>query len=483
MKRLKQPDLWFLIVLVAVTAVGAVLLAQAGAIQPEARHLSYSRHYWQAAFDALSATCGVGLLTYGFYEDYTPLGRWILTALGVLGAVLFLAAATAVARRMRTTDTRSRMPHPLLIVSAFLVFQALALVIYRLVGLFVGEAGDASEIAWRAIAAFSSLGWASEPQLAGETPALPAWSLALLAWLGALGWSVWLLILPPLAKRYGRARSALAVVGAYTATLLLTALLITAFESPRGVADQPAGGRSHIGAPNETLSAQPWPTRYARSLVQTAAASGAGMPTVQSGASHYPLRDTTAGTKLTLSALLLAGGLGGSATGGVQWTLLLWTLAGAAAAVGWSSGKARKVEVPAGETPTLPRPTRRLRSGQAPNRARWMHAGLACGFLLTSLAVIVALGLLLIENRTAARYQPPPTFADALLDACSVVAGGNLSSGLTDTVTGRNLLGGIRQSANLYQYGMTWLMLAMLAGRMLPLVVLCRLTDPRTERG
>ncbi|MBU0618391.1 MAG: hypothetical protein KKI02_11795, partial [Planctomycetes bacterium] len=85
--RLKQPDLWFLLALLLVTALGAVALAHADATYSEARHLSYSRHYWQVAFDALSATCGVGLLTYGFQEDYTPLGCWILTTLGLSGAL------------------------------------------------------------------------------------------------------------------------------------------------------------------------------------------------------------------------------------------------------------------------------------------------------------------------------------------------------------------------------------------------------------
>jgi hypothetical protein len=99
------------------------------------------------------------------------------------------------------------------------------------------------------------------------------------------------------------------------------------------------------------------------------------------------------------------------------------------------------------------------------------------------LALVVALGLLLIENWTASRFQPPPTFADALLDACSAVAGGNLSGGLTESVTSRNLLSGIHQSVNLYPYGMTWLMLGMFVGRVLPLIVLRRLGDTQPTTG
>ncbi len=449
MTRLKQPDCWFLVTLLVLTAGGTILLSQSGATRPDAQHLSYSRHYWQAAFDALSASCGVGLLTYSFSADYTPQGRWILTALGVLGALLFLAAATHVARRMQAAEARVRVPHPLLVVGAFLVVQALALGLFLLLRLIGGGAANTAETAWGGIAAFSSLGWASEAQ-----PGVDAWPLALLAWLGALGWPLWLLIVPRLTKRHVPMRAALAMLSGYTVSLLLAALLISAFESPRETGSRSAPGQSSARA-SPSLSRQPWPMRYGRSLVQTVAASGAGMPT-----ESLAERETSVGTKVTLSALLLVGGLGGSATGGVQWPLLLWALAGGAAALGW------------------PR-----RAKPALDTTRWMHAGLACLFLLTALALVVALGLLLIENCTASRFQSPPTFADALLDACSAVAGGNLTSGLTESVTSRNLLSGIRQSSNLYQYGMTWLMLAMLAGRILPLVVLRRLGDIQETGG
>ncbi|MCK4341785.1 MAG: hypothetical protein KAY37_08695, partial [Phycisphaerae bacterium] len=86
-------------------------------------------------------------------------------------------------------------------------------------------------------------------------------------------------------------------------------------------------------------------------------------------------------------------------------------------------------------------------------------------------------GLLFIEASTASAYQSPPTCADALLEAASAVGGGNLSSGLTTTVTSANLSRGIHQSVDLYQYGMLWLILAMFVGRTLPIVILARCAD------
>jgi len=105
----------------------------------------------------------------------------------------------------------------------------------------------------------------------------------------------------------------------------------------------------------------------------------------------------------------------------------------------------------------------------------------ACAILVLLLATVVALGLLIIEANVASAYQPPPSFASAFLDAASAVAGGNLSGGVCAAVTDRNLSRGIRLGVDLYQYGMVWLMAAMLAGRTLPLVVLSRAGARGTE--
>jgi len=443
MSRLKLPDIWFLTALLLTAAVGAVLLTSTGAIDADTSRLSYSRHYWQAAFDAISAACGVGLLTYDFQDDYTATGRWILSALGVCGAVLFIAATTHAARRMQTGESRVRVPHPLLAVLGFLVIQALTVGVY----LLANKLDQPIENLQRGVAAFSSLGWGSVIGAGDALDGVSAWPLALLAWIGAVGWPVWLLLAPSWHKRFGLnqhdsgAAPLIASLGAYVAFLLLAALLISLIESPRGA--------TASGGPNDQLAGRPFSQRYARSLVQTVSASGAGQPT-----EDFTGRNVSDGTKCTLAALLVVGGLGGGATGGVHFTLFLWAAAGACAGLGWLG-----------------------RGRAAPDAARWMHAGMACLLLLIALIVVVAVGMLLLENWTASRYQSLPAFADALLDAASIVAGGNLTSGLTETVTSRNMITGIRRGTNLYQYGMTLLMLAMLAGRVLPLTILRRLAD------
>ena len=462
-RLLAAPPLCFLLALLAVWGGGAVLLGAGDTVAADSRHLAYWRHYWQAAFDALSAACGAGLLTYDFRDDYTPAGRWVLSAVGWLGAALYLAAAAQVLRRARGSgfvlpaggalsadaaagtqaagDAPLHVPHPLTVVALFAGLQGLAVAVGLAVRLAQDGAGGASEYVWRSVAAACSLGWA-----AGSEQNAAAWPFALLMWVTALGWPAWFLLLPRRRRRCFQARQVATLAGVYTLVLMLAALLVSALESPRGARSGIDPGAS-AGDARRTLSEQRWARRYARSLVQVVAASGAGAPT-------EPLagRDATPGTKVVLAALLLIGGLGGSPTGGVQWPLLLWALVGGAAAVGWKRG-----------------------AGGRPAALRCMLAGLAAVFLLALLALVVALGLLLLETWTASHFQSPPGLADALLDASSIVAGGNLTGGLTEAVTSRNLLSGIRQASSQFQYGMAWLMLAMLAGRMLPLVIVYRL--------
>ena len=485
MSWLARPHVWLALALLVVAGVGAVLLADPACTRVEDEFLQvyHTRHEWQAAFDALSATCGVGLLTYDFEEYYTARGRWTLTALGVAGAVLYLLAVTQALRRLATAGTgpgryigdktggtepgrynedvasaprggrgagaripsrtsqaagaEHRPPHPVLVAAVFLVVLAVLLPLFWLAEWVGGVETSFSDAAWRASAAFASLGWTRDPQ-----SGLDAWPVAVVAWIGALGWTTWVVVVPALRRRCVPVRGLCVSVGGYVCFLLIAAGLMCALESPRA-------GRRGIERDGKALSSQPPPTRYAQSLVQTVCASGAGIPTAA-----LSDRAVAEGTKVTLAVVVLVGGMAGAAGGGIKWPLLMAVLAGGVSALG--------------------------RAGRnTPERSvsRYTLAGAACVLSMLALASVVALGLLLIENHTASPYQPSPTFADAFLDASSAVGGANLSSGLTATVTSRNLITGMRQAANLYQYGMSWLMVAMLVGRVLPLFVLCRIAD------
>jgi hypothetical protein len=440
-----HPHLWLSLSLLVVSGVGAGLLTRPICVHLSERdRTAYGvRPIWQAGFDALSATCGVGLLTYDLNQDYTPTGRWVLAALGLTGAVLYLVAARQALGRF-LGSTESYLPPARLIVAAFLVLQVLAIVLFALVEPRLATGVAAADAVWNSIAVFASLGWLRETPLLRQS-----WLYAGVSLLVALGWSVWLLARPRHRRLagvwmpgVGPSLTLRVLLGTYAAFLLLSAALIAGLEVPRGPMRQQA-------SPDQRLTGQDLSTRYARSLAQVVCAVGAGLPTEK-----LADRNVSEGTKLVLAGVVLVGGLGGSVGGGIKWPLLLWALAAGGLVLGRGPG----------------------RSGDELTR-RCLLAGSACAATFMVLALVVALGLLLIEAHTGSPYQSAPTLADALLDASSAVGGANLSSGLTATVSNRNLSSGIRQSTDLYQYGMGWLMLAMLIGRIVPVLVLARLAD------
>ncbi len=504
---LTSASLWLPLALLAVAYCGWMLLQDQRCIALSERDRgSYGAlPRWQTGFEALSATCGAGLLTYSLRDDYTPTGRWVLAGLGVAGALLYLAAGRQVLGRLWAADAGDeghpasptkgawrraapsaadaertgavaaappalsepgnvQWPSVPLILGAFL---ALLVVLHPLPWVVAGGSGvDYATGAWNAVAALTSLGW-----LAPGADSRSDWIYALLGLVGALGWTVWLaplrLMWPQQASSpqsswsrgacLGRlprgwgGRSALAL-GAYFALLLGAAALITALEVPRGQ-PHPGGATptSTGAAKTERLAQRPPQERFVRSLVLVTCTATAGQAT-------EPIADrgVSDGTKLVLSALQLIGGAGGSPGGGVKWLVLLWALAGLTAVIGLGGGWAQR------------------------DRARrfWL-AGVACTGAVLALAVVVALGLLVIEANVASSYQAPPTFADALLEASSATAGGGLSMGLTTTITSFNLSRGIRQNVDLYQYGMCWLLAAMLLGRVLPIWILGRVAAVR----
>ncbi len=434
MSWLERPAVWFTLTIIVLAAVGGLLLNR-----PACKTLSErdwqaygNLNAWQAHFDALSAVCGVGLLTCYIDDTYTPTGRWALIALGLCGAFLHLLAARQIAARW--WRPASELPGGLAISLAFLTLCALSVPLVALLEWVAVGATTLPGAAQRAISAFASLGWSP-----GSPGREYAWIYALVAFAGAVGWAVWLLPIRPWGGAIAPHTTRIVVqLTAYAAFMISLAALVTAMELPRG-------GRESR-RPSDRLSTQSAGQRFARSLVQVACASGAGIPTEE-----LSEKEVTDGTKVALAVALAVGPLGGSAGGGTKFTLFLFT--------GYAV------------VSTLSR----RRPAEDPTARRYLLAGVTCTAMMLLLIAVTAFGLLIIEARTASPYQPPPTFADALLDASSAAAGGNLSSGILQTVTHRKLSRGIRQHVDLYQYGMVWLMMAMLVGRVLPLVVLCRM--------
>ena len=436
MKWWRRPELWLVVWLLVVAWVGSRALIDDRCLQISERdRVSYGlRPVWQTRFDALSATCGVGLLQYDLQEDYTPLGRWVLLSLGVVGALLYLVVARLVVGRL-WSGGGGRLPSIWLILAVLFVLQAVMIPLAGLAGPLTGSESRSVDAVWQAIAAFFSLGWVLD-----RPPLHYGWAIALVGLLGALGWSVWLVALP--ADRGGvGAKTVLLAALSYVGLLLALAGLVAVLEMPRGeVRGAAQGNQLAVGSVGQ---------RAVRSVVQVVSAAGAGAPT-----ERLDERGVGEGTKLVLAGVVLVGGMGGSMGGGIKWAVLLWALAAWGAVCGRGPGRSR---------------------GEVTHRCAL--AGSACAGVIVAWMVVVALGLLLVETRVASRFRPPPTLGDAILDASSAVGGANLSSGLIGTVTDVNLSSGMDQTVDSYQYGMAWLMLAMFIGRVLPVLVLGRIAD------
>jgi hypothetical protein len=439
MKLLQRPVVWFPAALLILAAVGSYVLRDERCLRLSERdRYSYgSRPVWQASFDALSATCGVGLLMHNLHSEYTAPGRWALAALGVIGAAFYLVAARQVAARIWTVSGATP-PGALRILLVFCAWQAILVVVVLAVERFgSGGTADREATVWQTVCAFSSLGWSLDKPGEGHTAIFAAVAL-----LGALGWAVWLLVTP---KGIRAARAGLAAgVSSYLVFLVLCAGLVTALETPR---DGPHGELRPDGA----LTEQTAGVRFVRGLVQVANASGAGVSTEALGE-----RRVGEGTLFVLALVVLVGGLGGAAGGGIRWSMLLCGLQSGVALSGYGAGRS-----------------------QHEAARRGLLAAVICVGASVTLALIVALGLLLIDAHTGSRFQTPPTFAAALLDASSAVGGAALTTGVVATVTSVNLSIGMTQTVDLYQYGMGWLMLAMFIGRVLPVLVLDRVAALR----
>lgn len=427
--RLGRAELWLPAGLVLVALLGGRLLQDPRLIAlGERDRQAFGRlPEWRARFDALSATCGAGLLTNRL-RDYTPAGRWTLVGLGAAGAVLYLAAARQVVGRLAGLA----LPSLPMILGALGVVLMLATAAMVVADRWSGAVLGAERAAWLGLSAALSLGFSTPPV---EGPAL-RWTLAAVSLVTALGWSVWLVV--PLRRAGWRLRGLILSVAAYVLLLVGAAGLMTLFEAPRTISAAVAErGRTARPAPA---------ARFAQCLSAAAAAGGSGIALDALGD-----RRVTEGTKLTLAGLVTLGGLGGSMAGGIK-------LTGVLSLILFLTSACVRCD-PSGDM-SVGRPVVAAAGGLA---------------AVLGLTLLVAVGLLAIESGIGSAYDAPPTVGDALLDAASAVSGAGLTGGLVESLTSERLSSGIQQTVDEYQYGMVWLIAAMLLGRVVPLVVVGRL--------
>lgn len=442
----------FSLALLLLIAGGAVLLAQDAMKNRTERDREYfwTRDCWQCAFDATSATCGVGLLTASYADDYTERGRWTLTGLGVAGALLYIAAWVGCWRRLFaptiqperafeaglhisgppiTNNDRVTPPNPFTTGPAWVVLLAwlgLGVVLSGVVMLFAGPAADPFAHVRGALAAYASLGFA-EP----DAPFSNGW-LAAIGMLGAVG-GVAATFLWKRARAAVPFRSWLAFAIGLGAWFVLAGIVLLAFEMPRGQHD----GRGAT-PPDERF-----PARWQAAAIEVVESGTGGQP-----ANPLAERDLGDGGKVVLAMTSLMGGMPGSPLGGVPFPLWLLGSMAILASIG------------VGRLSTNSSYGRVCRASAA-------SIGWTC-----LLAVKVAILLLLIEQFTASAFQPRPTLGDALVDAAALVGGSAVSSGLLETITDNNLTSGIRVGVNWYMVGMAVGMVTMLAGRIVPIAVL-----------
>jgi Trk-type K+ transport system membrane component len=455
MNWFKRPEVWFPPALVLLVAIGAVLLNSPTCQSLDDRDWRWfaRANAWRSTFDAVSAACGVGLLTHEIDEEYTATGKLALYAIGLAGAALWMTAILSASRRFwRAAGAERPLPPARHVLAAFMVLVLVSVPATALCEWLTRTSSGAppppdgfSGSAWRAISATASLGW-----LPGAPGRAYTWIYAVIGLAGGLGWMIWLLPFGRTRREYLRTSAGVWLAGSYVLYLLAVAGLMFALESPRGL--------RATSVPSAQLTGQPALARYGRSLDLTVCAATAGLP-VQ----NVTEENLTDASKMVLAGTILIGSLPGSPGGGIKWVLFAWFISGCLAA------------------------TCIRRQSAAPIAVRRLTAAGGCIVLLLGVTCVTAFGLLIIESRTAPTYREQPTFAAAFLDASSAVGGANLSTGIAHAVTSRNLSRGIGQGVDAYQCGMALLMAAMLIGRTLLVVVLgwlagLRLTESESVR-
>lgn len=439
-----RPTFWLPAALMLLAVLGGALLLQPLCLDLSARDRSAygGLPYLRCAFDALSLACGCGLLTFRLESDYTQTGRWVLLVIGVVGALLQLFALAPRIVRLLLPEESTRAAA----LWALLQRSILAALVIAAGGAWLLREGPEGlplkQSAYLAVATTFSLGVRPLAPTAGTASALAGLSV-----LTALTWIVWLL---PLLLRVRRQAAVLAALLSYALYLALGAGLLTVLDLPRGWA---------TAAPRvqrDTTTAPPPPPTllgdYTRHATIVLGGAGSGMPL---NTAEEPLSEPA---KTLLAGVVLVGGLGLGVTGGVGWLLLLVAVVPARRHGSESSGTAVRDAGAASMAVT--------------DRARLRATAQKLLVALVVLTVVVALGLLGLEQLVASPYESAPTLADALLEASSAVGGAGLGGGLTASLSSTNLCRGINQPTDWYPYGMGWLMLAMLTGRVLPIMLI-----------
>ncbi|MBK8914671.1 MAG: hypothetical protein IPM64_08760 [Phycisphaerales bacterium] len=408
--------------LLLICAVGAILLLPHLMTRETARRAAYwSLHLWQTSFDAISAACGAGLLTYHPQRAYTDIGIATLTLLAVAGAIWFVGAcARAEARLGIAPFCATRRPAATARV-AWLITAGCCAAIASMDAFPQGFASI-----WRP--ALSGLRTAAgfgaaPPESLPITTAICAMSLLLPSIV-----TFWLLrrsirdIWRPVSRQ----------IACSLGLLLFLVFASALFEQPRRFGAAARGADSAAPASEGVMG------RGIRAIhAMVGAANGVGSVPPDAG-----LRD---GSRVVLAAAILIGGGAGSAAGGLRWTLLAALCA-------------------------------RGGGGRAADAARRTARAL---LLLTG---GIAMGILLIDALVGVRFGRAVPLGDALLDAASAVGGGAVGGAAMEAITSRNLSTGIGHASDLYPYGMLWLMIAMVLGRLVPLWVMQRAAE-RPERA
>ncbi len=364
---MKRPTIWLPLCIVLLAGGGGWLLAQpqCSGVEPREREYFAAHLYWQTGFDALSAVCGAGLLTRKLDVDYTETGRWVLSALCLAGALLYLGALAATARRIGAAPRVSAVLTALLLLVG-LCTAALVLADYR-----ESRAPDWGLALRRSVAVMASGGI-----FEGEWSDTARMLVGVAAWVSALGWGCWLIVLPSWRATMGTGRIVGLALG-YTAFLVLLAGLVFLFESPRG-------GPGHGSRDDPRGEVAGWSERAADAAALVGSAAGAGV-------CPDDLRERGLGeeTKFVLATAIFSGGLAGGPGGGIRFPVLLVALSAA-----WAA----------------------LRPGRLPDpeTARWQRGCMGGVLALGGLTLLTALGLLAIEQLTAARFRPAPSVSDAL---------------------------------------------------------------------